>query len=191
MFTQFAMTTSYEDTILLFENYLSQTGIIPKVIHVAEFSPPYENQLIDDNTIRGAVFLPPYKAMEILIDNNDYNGFCFEYDNYLNSDIPEETISIIMTYSMDAFKKYNGGGLVIFHFENSDVGYLNIILNYLYFKYGINLINGCHEFNFNTLSNIYNNLFSFNLISKEEFLNNVPKLENGNPNIYHCNIDKL
>lgn len=192
MFSQAIMTQSKEETIFIFNDYYNKTGILPKVIQVMEFTPLYGDPLVDDNTIKGSVFLPPYIAMQILIDTGNFQAFSDEYNRYLNSEIPEESIGIILFYSMEIFNKTNGGGLVIFNFENTDSGYLDILLGYLYFKYGISLIPECpNNYNFGTLSNIYNNLLAFNLITIEEFLDKVPKLNDGSPNIFPCNYDKL
>lgn len=191
MLTDFIMTHSINETINIFNNYTNRTGIIPKIIQVTEFSPLYNIPLMDDNTIRASVFLPPYSSMQMLINNDDFNGFWYSYSNYLNSEIPEETIALIINYSLKQFLVHNNG-LIIFHFENSDSGYIECILNHLYFKYGISLnIHQSNNYSYSTLSNIFNLLFLFNLISEEEFLNNVPKLPNGYPNVYNYNIKKL
>lgn len=192
MFSQTIMTQSQEETVYIFNDYYNKTGILPKVIQVMEFKPLYGDPLVDENTIYGSLLLPPYRSMQILIDSGNIQAFADEYNRYLNSEFPEELIGIILYYNMEMFKQTNGDGLTIFNFENTDSGYLDVLLQHMYFKYGISLLPECpNNYTFGTLSNIYNNLLNFNLISKEQFLNEVPKLPDNSPNIFPCNYDKL
>lgn len=194
MLANFILSFSSNDTVNIYNNVINSCGIPPTIIKVSDIDTEYNIPEIDRESISASMFLPPVEIFKLLIDPTDENMYIFEneYINYLSSDIQSETIALIIVNAMQKFIDSNGMSCVIFemNLDQFNTSRLDIFLNYLFFKFGISF-NGSHNLNFETLSNIYNLLYAFNLINGTEFLSKVPKLPNGNCNVYDFNISKI
>lgn len=191
MFCNFIISKNSNQTEFIFNDYLCKYNIQPKIISVKEHTEVYQNPLINDNLINASMFLPPINSMDLLLDKNDYGLFRADYESYLNSELPTETILIIIRHAMDTFSNTGGNGLIIFDLEMEDI-ILDPLKDHLFYKYGISLYPEYpHNINFDTLSTLSNLMYGYSLLTKEEFIRIVPKFNDGRPNVYDFNKSKF
>lgn len=119
--------------------------------------------------IGGSLLLPPYQALELLVDGNE-RDFEFEYDQYLNNDISVYKFINIILQALIV------GTNIIFLVESNDIDFMKVLRRYFAVSFGIILGDSMHPFSFdiNYTTSILNRLYSCDDISKETYLSLYP-----------------
>lgn len=119
--------------------------------------------------IGGSLLLPPYQALELLVDGNE-RDFEFEYDQYLNNDISVYKFINIILQALIV------GTNIIFLVESNDIDFMKVLRRYFAVSFGIILGDSMNPFSFdiNYTPTILNRLYSCDDISKETYLSLYP-----------------
>ena len=119
--------------------------------------------------IGGSLLLPPYQALELLVDGNE-RDFEFEYDQYLNNDISVYKFINIILQALIV------GTNIIFLVESNDIDFMKVLRRYFAVSFGIILGDSMNPFSFdiNYTTSILNRLYSCDDISKETYLSLYP-----------------
>lgn len=119
--------------------------------------------------IGGSLLLPPYQALELLVDGNE-RDFEFEYDQYLNNDISVYKFINIILQALIV------GTNIIFLVESNDIDFMKVLRRYFAVSFGIILGDHMNPFSFdiNYTTIILNRLYSCDDISKETYLSLYP-----------------
>ena len=119
--------------------------------------------------IGGSLLLPPYQALELLVDGNE-RDFEFEYDQYLNNDISVYKFINIILQALIV------GTNIIFLVESNDIDFMKVLRRYFAVSFGIILGDSMNPFSFdiNYTTTILNRLYSCDDISKETYLSLYP-----------------
>ena len=119
--------------------------------------------------IGGSLLLPPYQALELLVDGNE-GDFEFEYDQYLNNDISVYKFINIILQALIV------GTNIIFLVESNDIDFMKVLRRYFAVSFGIILGDSMNPFSFdiNYTTSILNRLYSCDDISKETYLSLYP-----------------
>ena len=119
--------------------------------------------------IGGSLLLPPYQALELLVDGNE-RDFEFEYDQYLNNDISVYKFINIILQALIV------GTNIIFLVESNDIDFMKVLKRYFAVSFGIILGDSMNPFSFdiNYTTSILNRLYSCDDISKETYLSLYP-----------------
>lgn len=119
--------------------------------------------------IGGSLLLPPYQALELLVDGNE-RDFEFEYDQYLNNDISVYKFINIILQALIV------GTNIIFLVESNDIDFMKVLRRYFAVSFGIILGDSMNPFSFdiNYTPSILNRLYSCDDISKETYLSLYP-----------------
>lgn len=194
MLGEFVLSTNLDTLYSNINNYMQATGQNPKVILLTGDCCGLEDIIrVNDLCVKASTLLPPLPAMSLYLDECNPNLAYEEYARYLNTEIPDEFIAMILYNSFNTKRKL-GRSLTIIHFDEPSVemGFINVFLGHILNKYGvvIDYLPSPHLYNFNTVSNITNFLYGYGLLSKDEFMSLVPKDEMNNPNVFGFNINR-
>lgn len=195
MLCPFLLTHHQNETMTLFNTAVASCGVPPVIIRISDIDVPYNIPEIDSQVISASMFLPPVDIFKLLVDATPENIAIYdnEYLIYLDSDIQLETIAMIISTAMTKFSNTQNLSPIIFEipYDTFESCRLQVFLNFLYVRFGIGFNNTPHNLSFEPLSNMLNMIYTFNLISTQDFLACVPKLPNGNYNVFDININKV
>lgn len=135
----------------------------------------YEGPEIPGVMVMGSVLLPPYSALESLVDG-DIKGFCASYYEFLTNYNQDSFLTLIMYCLMRDIN------IVLYAPPGNDVGYYDALRNYLFTYFGIVVGDEQIPFSYqNTFPTLYmpilwEKFYLYDMIDSQSYmLNSDPK----------------